>query len=312
MPALLADEAAGMVRDRGLIFLPCGRVLEFDRTAAIELFDLVEARPRPRRNWSPMPEPQGPAERIVQIGLELPEPDPEAIYREIRNEMNRPRPQSGPEQADRGPGRGAANLTDATQERDQNREHDEGTAGRAGRESEGSAVGRPGGVMQAAGALGSAFLGIFSPVGRAISAVREKIQWDWVDHSALLSKLVREFREGDPAQALRRAIPISRPGEGQAPLIPGRMTNLPWMKAIYNLGDLLRRPGRGEPIPVLVARDQVVRQLMEEYRKAAEQALKIGDFRRAAYIYGVLLQDDRTAANALSARACTTMRRSSS
>ena len=90
------------------------------------------------------------------------------------------------------------------------------------------------------------------------------------------------------------------------------MTNLPWMKAIYNLGDLLRRPGRGEPIPVLVARDQVVRQLMEEYRKAAEQALKIGDFRRAAYIYGVLLQDDRTAANALCARACTTMRRSSS
>ena len=73
--------------------------------------------------------------------------------------------------------------------------------------------------MQSAGALGSAFLGIFSPVGRVISAMREKIQWDWVDHSALLSKLVREFREGDPAHELRRAIPISRPGEGQAPLI---------------------------------------------------------------------------------------------
>ncbi len=300
VPALLADEAAGMVRDRGLIFLPDGRVLEFDRTAAIELSELIDARPRSRRVWSPMPAPEGPAERLVQIGLELPEPDPESIYREIRNEMNRPRPQSGPEQADRGPGRGTANLPDASQEQDQNREHDDDTAGRAVRGSQGSAGGSPGGLMHGAGAIGSAFLGIFSPMGRAISAMREKIQWDWVDHSALLSKLVREFREGDPAQALKRAIPIGRPpAEGQAPLIPARMTGLPWMKAIYNLSDLLRRPGRGEPIPVLVARDQVIRQLMEEYRKAAEQALKNGDFRRAAYIYGVLLQDDRTAANAL-------------
>ena len=79
---------------------------------------------------SPMSAPQGPAERLVQIGLELPEPDPEAIYREIRNEMNRPRLQSGPEQAGRGPGRGAANLTDASREHDQNREHDDDTAGR--------------------------------------------------------------------------------------------------------------------------------------------------------------------------------------
>ena len=75
--------------------------------------------------------------------------------------------------------------------------------------------------MQSAGALGSAFLGIFSPVGRAISAMREKIQWEWVDHSALLKKLVREFREGDTAQALRRAIPISPTGRRPCALDSG-------------------------------------------------------------------------------------------
>jgi tetratricopeptide (TPR) repeat protein len=38
---------------------------------------------------------------------------------------------------------------------------------------------------------------------------------------------------------------------------------------------------------------------MLEYRKAAEAAARRGDFRRAAYIYGILLQDDRMAATAL-------------
>ena len=58
--------------------------------------------------------------------------------------------------------------------------------------------------------------------------MREKIQWEWVDHSSLLRKLVREFREGDKALALRRAIPIMRPGDGVAPLIPVRANWLPW------------------------------------------------------------------------------------
>ena len=40
-------------------------------------------------------------------------------------------------------------------------------------------------------------------------------------------------------------------------------------------------------------------ELTREYRKAAEQAIRQGDFRRAAYIYGKLLGDDRMAAQAL-------------
>jgi hypothetical protein len=40
-------------------------------------------------------------------------------------------------------------------------------------------------------------------------------------------------------------------------------------------------------------------ELRREYRKAAELAIRQGDFRRAAYIYGKLLGDDRLAAQAL-------------
>ena len=124
------------------------------------------------------------------------------------------------------------------------------------------------------------------------------MQWEWVDHSHLLRKLLREFRDGDPAKALRRAMPITPPGE---PGVPARISRLPWTRAIYNLGDLLRlrRPGRGEANAVITAEPNLIHVLAQEYRKAALKAAEQGDFRRAAYIHGFLLRDDRQAASAL-------------
>ena len=202
--------------------------------------------------------------------------------------MNRPPRRSAPSQRDEsqreaGAGGQAAGEVDLATEGD-----DQSASGQVGSAH--------GGVLPDGGAIAAAFRAISQPLGQAISAVREKIRWEWVDHSSLLKKLVREFREGDPARALKRAIPISRPGE---PTIPVRANRLPWSRAIYNLAELLRRPGRGEASPVLLARDHVIRELMEEYRKAAERAVSQGDFRRAAYIYGVLLHHDRMAASAL-------------
>ena len=73
------------------------------------------------------------------------------------------------------------------------------------------------------------------------------------------------------------------------------------MQAIYNLGDLLRLrpPGRGEANAVLPAEPDLIEALAQEYRKAAQRAAEQGDFRRAAYIYGFLLRDDRKAAGVL-------------
>ena len=55
VPGLLDDEASGLVRDWGLVFLPGGRTLFYDRHAPIELTELLRAQPeagqgpRPRR-----------------------------------------------------------------------------------------------------------------------------------------------------------------------------------------------------------------------------------------------------------------------
>ncbi len=110
VPALLADEAAGVVRDRGLVFLHGGQVLEFDQDAAIEPPELLEARTRRGRPWSSLPEPGGPAERLDQIVLDVPDPDPEEIYREIKKDMGRRKTRSGPEGASGGEGGGQAGL----------------------------------------------------------------------------------------------------------------------------------------------------------------------------------------------------------
>ena len=139
---------------------------------------------------------------------------------------------------------------------------------------------------------------MLSQAGQSIAGLKEKAQWDWVDHSALLRKLVREFREGDPERALRRAIPITAPGDRTQ---SGRPNQLPWSRAIYSLGELLKRQGRGEATPVLPAEPGLVQLLTREYHRAAKRAIDQGDFRRAAYIYGVLLREDRLAAAALAA-----------
>jgi len=76
VPGLLDDEASGLVRDWGLIFLPGGRTLLYDRHAPIELTELLraqsEAEPVRGRAWSPFPEVGQHADRLVQIAMELP------------------------------------------------------------------------------------------------------------------------------------------------------------------------------------------------------------------------------------------------
>ena len=140
---------------------------------------------------------------------------------------------------------------------------------------------------------------MFAQVGQAFVDFKDKAQWEWVDHSHLLRKLLREFRDGDPAKALRRALPLdaartSRPFPGDWPGSRGR-------KPFITSSDLLRRrrPGRGEANSVLHAEPSLVTVLAQEYRKAAQRAAEQGDFRRAAYIHGFLLRDDRKAAGVL-------------
>lgn len=191
VPALLADEAAGVVRDRGLVFLHGGRVLEFDREAPIDPKALLAAGRLARGPWCSLPEPETQAERLNQIVLEVPEPDPDEIYREIRKDMNRGKKRPGLSQRDE------SGKTKGGEDRD-------GAEGEErGSETDDTAEAGSVADLQATGGSDSlretTVRGILRPLGEAISAMREKIQWDWVDHSALVKKLVREFREGDKA-----------------------------------------------------------------------------------------------------------------
>ena len=299
VPALLDDEANGLVRDWGLVFLPDSRVLLFDRHAPVDLADLLEAEPRPRRAWSSLPEARRLADRLDQIVLDLPEQPADALYREFQEELRNPGPRGGsshdkdkPDSDDSSP----ATVAEAADE-----------AGDDDPDSAGSGVARGGASPRhprpSVQGVADTIRGWFSQAGQTYSKLKEKTQWELIDHSALLRKLVREFREGDATRALRRAVPIMRPDEPSSPVrsnwMPVRSNWLPMSNAIYNLFELLRRPGRGESVPVMLADSDAIRELAEAYRKAAEESVRQGDFRRAAYIYGILLRDDRMAANAL-------------
>ena len=90
VPALLADEAAGVVRDRGLLFLHGGRVLAFDRGAAVRCRTFSKPGPGRAAAGARCPSRRGRPSGSPRSCSNVPDPDPEEIYREIRKEMNRP------------------------------------------------------------------------------------------------------------------------------------------------------------------------------------------------------------------------------
>jgi len=70
VPALLEDEAAGLVRGRGLIFLPGERVLEFHPNEHLPLSTLLTVKHVQHRTWEALPEMPVLPDRLMEIGLE--------------------------------------------------------------------------------------------------------------------------------------------------------------------------------------------------------------------------------------------------
>lgn len=267
-PALLDDEARSLVRERGLVFLPGGTVLAYDRHAPIALADLVAVGPVTRDEWSPLPQGSRLAERIRVLIDDRPTPTVETILQQSAGELASEEPARPPEATSTG-GAIWGNLR--------------ATCGNffvwLGRllnwrwlAERGASLLR--GAMQAVPRLAENLL------GRQQAALRE---------------LLREFREGDPEQALRRALPISTtPGRGNT---TAGDANLPTHNLRFHLGDLLASSGGGSSVWLTDA--QIQWQLAEEYRRAARAAAEAGDYRRAAFIYGKLLGDLRLAADML-------------
>jgi tetratricopeptide (TPR) repeat protein len=265
-PALLEDEARALVRQRGLVVLPGGRVLAFSPAAVLSAADLVAAPRRLASPWQTLPPRPERAERLHEIILDVPDPPPDLIIEKGGTGIGEEKP--------RPPAAGTGKTL-------------------AG----GAAAGLGQGMLWLGDKLGLERLAGMGAnlVGWALRAVPRISESVLGRQEAALRELLRQFREGKIEEALRRALPLGAKG-GRGPTTPAQDANLPTHSLLYRLGELLGSGGGGS---VWLAADDVYRDLEAAYRKAAEEATRRGDYRRAAFIYGKLLQDWHHAAGVL-------------
>ncbi|WP_169981311.1 tetratricopeptide repeat protein [Tautonia rosea] len=274
-PSLLDDEIQGMTRDVGLVLLPGGLVLEFDPSRPLGMADLLTVDRGEPRGWEALPEGPRQADRLVEVTFEPIDEggrsgtgspiDPESL--EIATED--PRPEN---------------------------------TGTARRLLGGAALGAGQGMMRLGRALGSqglAGLGAkwASSALRMAPRLGESL---FGKQETALRELLREFREGNVERALRRALPIGK-GTDRGASIAGS-ADLPDREPRYSLAEILGRTfsrGGSDPSSVWFGGIDVQQELIREYHRAAQDAERRGDFRRAAFIYAKLLQEDRLAANIL-------------
>jgi hypothetical protein len=265
-PALLADEAAGLVRERGLVFIAGGGVLGFAVTEPLPPSAFLTASSVPPSEWQPLPAPPERAEHLREVLLDQPPGELEAII------------ERG------GAGIGGENPLP-------------GSAGAAASAAGHATVALGSGLLWLANLLQWRGLAKYAAalVGSALTRVPQLSESLLGRQEAALRALLREFREGDLERALRRALPMGdQVTRGSA---PATSANLPLHDARFSLRGLLS--DGSDPASIWYGGGDVQAQLAAEYRKAAIAAAARGDHRRAAFIYGKLLRDYRLAAAAL-------------
>jgi tetratricopeptide (TPR) repeat protein len=264
VPTLLADEARILTRRHGLIFLAGGQVLEFMPDEPVPLSELLRVTNIRRRIWEQLPSVPSLPDRIEEIKLDLPQPPAEQILDSGGKEIGTEDPWSGENPSL------AAKL-----------------------------AGKPVftfGVMLAwlgssLGLKGVARLGsqLMSGAMNLVPRLSESLLGA---QDATLRALLRQFREGDPEAALRRALPIGGATRRGSQLAGN--AELPFHNLFYSLQKLLG--GAAGPSSLWLGHHDVMIELAKEYRRLAQAATQCGDFRRAAFIYAKLLGDYRIAA----------------
>jgi hypothetical protein len=268
VPPLLADEAEGLTRECGLVFLPGGSILGFASGKPLSPSALLRADNVQRPEWQPFPVPRAWPKRIEAIVLDQPQDAPENLLEAggegIGEEEPRPEGSSLPARAvgqiKLGLGRRLMRL--------------------------GQALGLKGLARWGARLVAAAL----EQVPRLTESLLGK-------QEAALRALLREFRKGNQEKALRRALPL-RDDRPRGPLVSGG-SRLPFNELLYSLADLLKGDPNHGPFGAWQAPADVFKELKAEYRRAAAKAAQRGDYRRAAYILGKLLFDFRAAADAL-------------
>jgi tetratricopeptide (TPR) repeat protein len=251
-----------------LVFLPGNRIWSFDLQNPVTLASLLISPSLSTRKWQPLPDLPRLADRLVSLELDLPQELPDDIL-------------------DAGA---------------------EGIGSEAPRPSSGGVFGKLFGGMAYLAGKGVLSLGNLSGLKGIARAGARLIQSAMTlaprlsesvlgKQEAALRELLREFREGQLEKALRRALPLGG-GENTRGNVAASDARLPTHNLSYFLSNLLG--GRGRGTAIWYGGADVQAELAKEYRKAAEAAIRRGDFRRAAFIYGKLLNNYRLAADALS------------
>jgi tetratricopeptide (TPR) repeat protein len=267
-PALLPDEAEGMVKLRGMVFLADGRVLDFDCDGAAPLASLLDiAEPR-QEPWSALPAPPALADEITEITLLQDDPSADAVLEQGGEGIGEEQPEL--------PEAGLATQLLSN------------TLFKLGKglAKLGDSVG-----SNPLANLGAKMLGAAMSMSPALS---EELMGS---QEALLRELLRQFREGNIDNALRHAMPLGLdPSRGMTIC---QNAKLPTHSLYYSLVNLLGNSGGGGT-EVWFSRDNTFHELLREYQKQADLAVQRGDFRRAAFIHARLLQDFHSAAKVLS------------
>ncbi len=277
IPALRPDEAVGLTHDRGLVVLPGGEVLTFDLESVLTEVALLSVGPVERTGWTPFPERPPRADKLHVIRADLP---PSAVVEILIS----------------GKPDGSSPLFDETS----NEVAEDARPPKGSFLDTVSANVKYGAgkflnwIGQSIGAAGWAQAGA-DLVRKAMEQVPRISESDLGAQEAALREQMRQLQGGDVEQALRRApIAVADPN---AP--PGRVdsgSRLSDHNTQYSLRSLLGGGGLGS---AWLGGGDVWSLLAAQYRKLAEDATRRGDYRRAAYLYGVLLRDPRAAARVL-------------
>lgn len=261
-PALLPDEARGL---RSMVCLPEG-FLAVDLSIEKKPGDLLALGVVKRRRWQPLPQPAERVSEIREFILDRPEDVPEDLLDKGGDGVaeEEPRPDST--------GAGKSMLGKS-----------QFAAGRMLAKLGGMFGSK--GMQQAGGNL----------IGKGLGNNPKMTEGLLGKQESALRDLLRKFQEGRTDEALRRALPLGAEAGRGARMAGSAM--LPFHNLLYSLGGILARGSGGAAM--WFTEPDVYGALVREYRKAAEDAKKAGDHRRAAFIYGKLLGDYRTAAAVL-------------
>ncbi len=275
-PTLRADEALALTRTQGLVLLPQLTALAFDPESPLREAEFVTPPPTLRSVWGPLPTPPRLPRELTVIQAKLPQ-TPAAILEQGEPDGSAPvgtDPDAPVPEGARPPGasffKGAAAAAQLA-------------AGRAL-----SAIGRT------LGSKGLAGLGA-SLARSALEAVPRLTETILGKQEGALREILRQLERGNIEEALRRAPPAFADPDAPQGRVDGGST-LSERNSSYSLASLL---GGGAAGVGWLGGGDVWGQLAAHYRKLAEDAVRRGDVRRAAYIHGVLLRDMRSAANAL-------------